>query len=139
MHRRMILLIAAMALAAAACGTSATPTEAPTTSGPASGPPAQITITAATGLTYTFFVTSCESPGTNVVNLQGEGEAGDFRLATSVQGGFTITGPAVIDATVDEIEVAEDGSVTATGTLSDPDAPDISAPFELKADPGSCP
>jgi hypothetical protein len=138
MHRRMILLIAAMALAAAACGTSATPTDTPATSDSASGPPAQITITAATGLTYTFFITSCERPAEDVINLVAEGEAGGFRLDGSA-GRFTITGPAVIDATVDEIEVAEDGSVTATGTLSDPDAPDISAPFELQADPGTCP
>jgi hypothetical protein len=137
MHRRMIPLIAAMALAAAACGTTTTPTAAPATSGPASGPPAQITITAATGLTYTFFITSCERPSEDVIDLVAEGEAGVFRL-DGAGGRFTITGPAVLDATVDEVEVADDGSVTATGMLSDPDAPDISAPFELQADPGSC-
>ena len=100
---------------------------------------AQVTITTTTGLVATFDVTSCTSPGSKIVNLQASGPDGDLDLRASVQGGFRVSGATSIEAQVDEIEVAEDGSVTASGTLTAADAPDVQVPFQLVASPGSCP
>ena len=146
MHRRIVAAVAIVATILAACASASTPTpvstpapgEAPATGQPPAVGAAQVTITTATGLSFAFETTSCSSPGTNVVNLQGTGPGGDLDLRTSVQGRFTIGGPTTVEGQVDSIEVADDGSVTASGTLVVQDAPDVRVPFELVASPGAC-
>ena len=138
MLRRLLaaLPVAGLVLALAACGSS--PSASPITTDPPAVAGPGIVVTTESGLEYAFDVTSCASPGTNVINLKGSGPAGEFSMAASVQGGFRITGPTAIEATVDEVEVADDGSVTASGTLALADAPDVVVPFQLRAGPGSC-
>ena len=140
MHRRTTILIAVIAVIASACGSDLPDTVplTPATAAPPAGNP-QVTVSTATGLEFTFDVTSCTSPGSNIVNLQGEGADGTFRLAASAEGVIRISGPTDVEATVDEVEVADDGSVAASGTLALADAPDVAVPFQLRSEPGSCP
>jgi hypothetical protein len=146
MDRRAAACTLAIAVVLSACGSGAGstastqgPGEAPTTGqSTAAAPGTQVTITTSTGLELTFDVRSCMSPGYNVVNLQGSGAGGDLDLRASVQGRFTVTGTNAIEAEIDEVVVADDGSVAASGTLAIADAPDVRVPFELSASPGSC-
>jgi hypothetical protein len=145
MHRRIVAVVAIVAATLAACASASTPAPVSTPApgeAPETGQPAvaggQVTITTATGLSFTFETTSCSSPGTNVVNLQATGPDGDLDLRTSVQGQFSISGPTTVEGQVDTIEVADDGSVTASGTLALQDAPDVRVLFELLASPGAC-
>lgn len=146
MHRRIVAVVAVATTILAACASASTPTpvstpgpgEAPATGQPPAVAGGQVAITTTTGLSFTFETMSCSSPGTNIVNLQATGPAGDLDLRASAEGGFRISGPTNVEGQVDAIEVADDGSVTASGTLAVQDAPDVRVPFELVASPGAC-
>jgi hypothetical protein len=154
MLRRFAALVLVTAAALAACGPAApaAPSSAsapdpgagsaseppPMTGQPPAAEDARVTITTATGTAFTFDVESCTSPGSNVINLQASGPAGDLDLRASVQGRFSTNGSPAIEAEIDEVAVADDGSVAASGTLVIADAPDVRVPFELVATPGSC-
>ena len=132
------VLFAVIGIALAGCGSTPTPTGAPPTADAPADAGARIVITTDTGLEFSFDAVSCMSPGPAIVNLQGAGTSGELDLRTSVQGGFRIQGPIEVDAEVDEIEVADDGSIAAAGTLALADEPDLRLPFQLRASPGTC-
>ena len=73
-----------------------------------------------------------------IVNIQATGPDGDLDLRASVEGVFRIRGGESQDGQIDEILVADDGSVTASGTVAPTDSPDLSSPFTLVATPGTC-
>ena len=132
------VLLAVIGIALAGCGGTQTPAGAPPTADAPADAGGRIVITTDTGLEFSFDATSCVSPGPAIVNLQGAGASGELDLRTSVQGGFGIKGPVEVDAEVDEIEVADDGSIAAAGTLALADEPDVRLPFQLRASPGTC-
>jgi hypothetical protein len=132
------VLLAVIGIALAGCGGTTAPTRAPTTADAPADAGGRIVITTQTGLEFSFDAVSCMSPGPAIVNLKGVGTSGELDLRTSVQGGFRIEGPVEVDAEIDEIEVADDGSITAAGTLALADEPDVRLPFQLGASPGPC-
>ena len=132
------VLLAVISIALAGCGDATAPTGGPTTADAPADAGGRIVITTETGLEFSFDAESCMSPGPAIVNLQGAGTSGELDLRTSVQGGFRIDGPIEVDGEVDEIQVADDGSITAAGTLALADEPDLRLPFQLRASPGTC-
>jgi hypothetical protein len=159
MHRRgaASILVIAVVLAACESGGSATPASTQSASVlPASAAPAiqgsplpgrslpDGTVRIATAEWVAFLtVTSCSSPGPNIANIQATGPDADgpdaiLDLRAAGEGVFTISGRHRMEGLVDEILVADDGSVTASGTITVPDFPELSGPFTLIAMPGSC-
>jgi len=125
----MATLVAAWALSA--CGSSDDPSAEPTDVGWADNGTAAnqaadsrtVTIATDSGLGLSFDVVSCESPDSDVVDLQGASQSGDqLELRASVVGTMTITGSSAGEGQVTSVEVS-DGSIEAAGTITFADDP----------------
>lgn len=87
------------------------------------------------GVDLTFDVESCRSPGSNVINLQASDGDNDLDLRASVEGNATVSGETSLDGRIESIEIADDGTVTASGHIVPADGGE-NDPFTLT---GTCP